>query len=509
MKAVILFITLVLVFSSAQKIYSPGINVGIKDVLIFKIKDEVVPLILEEFKELKIPDQGVNQSSYELEIYDMEADIVPLTSDQITIITDETTNTLTVEIDNFQVSFDGMSYVRAYFLHSHGETAIMAKIRKIRFTVEPKLKADGDLNQLDYKIDDVTLDIRAGDIWFTKLSLGFLPNFITTWLLTPVTNAILSSVLFVFNELEVIFDTIIVKALDKWRVSIPDSIVVPGSEFSASLSFPNIPIFKADHVELPLDGTIFFTEQGYTPTSRNVSAMPSFNAADPNNVQLFVHQYVINTALKSLGESSSLFRIDSSVLEGYGLPADLLIVKWVSHLFPKLLCNFDKDAEIVIDLGIASDLVNDVEFSTTNVKGTVSPMFKFSVGEENEHAFTLNIPLVIDVDIAFGVAGKVTNVTGTVNTLEIGAIVFVAGTVPDAELVSIIPLFQDIAEAYAVSAVNGILGQGVMIPIIPVIQAAFEVDIDAVDLVLAKEHLAASFTVDISTLEKIMKKLLK
>lgn len=503
MRAIILLVSLVLALSSAQQIYSPGINVGIKDWLIFKIRDEILPEVMEEFKQITFPDQGVVQDHYEVKVYGMEADIIPLTKEQITIITDEAQNTLTVEIDNFQMSFEGHAYARALFVSTHGEAAINVKIEKISFTVEPRLIVDGELNRLDYNIDAIALDIKAGDIKFTKLTLGVLPS----WLLTSLTNVIVESATFVFHEFEGIFDKIVVKVLDKWRVSIPDSIVIPGTKFSASLSFPNVPRLKADRIELPLDGTIYVTEQGYTPTTREITEMPSFHTEDPNNIQIFLHQYTANTALKSIASSATVLRVDNKVLEQFGLATDVLFVKWLSHLFPKLLCSFDKEAEVSIDLGIDPNLVNDIEFSSNKIQGKISPSFKFLVGEE--HAFTLSFTGEIDVDVAFGVADKITKVTGTVNVLDMHDMTFVAGKVPDIELSNIINIFKGTAEVYAIGILNNILAAGITIPIIPVIKEAFEVDIDSVELVLQDQHLAASLTVDISTKERLFNMLTK
>jgi hypothetical protein len=497
MKAIFFLLAVCIFTCSAQTIYNPGLNVAIKDWLIFKIKDEVVPKIMEEFKEVQIPDQGVTHDHYEVKVYAMEADIVPLTHDQIQIITDEAQNSLTVEIDGFQMAFDGQAYARALFVHAHGEATIDVKLEKIAFTIEPRLKADGDLNQLDYFVDGITIDVKPGDIKFSKLTIGILPS----WLLTSITNVIVESATFMYKTFEKSLDNIIVKVLDKFRVNIPDAVAVPNTPFSVSLSFPNVPQMKADRIELPFDGSVFVTETGYSPVSSEKSAMPAFNPEDPNNIQVFFHEYVANTAINSLKSAGSSLRVDNEMLSVFGLSTDILVVKWLSHLFPKLLCTYDKAAEMSLDLAVSPTLNSALQFSPGKLHGEFSPEIKFNV--EKELAFTVSFRGILDADVQFEVVDKVSTVRGTLNTLDMADITFVAGTVPSSDLPDIINTFKTMAEGLIINLLNGMLQTGFTIPIIPVIQEAFEIDIEDINVSLAQDHLAASLTVDVAQMDKL------
>jgi hypothetical protein len=50
-----------------------------------------------------------------------------------------------------------------------------------------------------------------------------------------------------------------------FRVAFPSHLPIPGTPFSVSLSFPNVPIFSEEKAVFPLDGTMFLTKEGYTP----------------------------------------------------------------------------------------------------------------------------------------------------------------------------------------------------------------------------------------------------
>lgn len=499
MKLLLLLVALLCATTcTAQTTYNPGMNVDIEDWLVYNIKDIIVPELMEEFKQIDIPDQGVSHEHYELKVYNMETDIVPLTKDQMEIVTNQTENSLTISISNFQMSFSGNAYARALFIHMHGEAVLQALLRNISITITPKLRADGDLNALDYDIKNIKIDFKAGDIKFTKLTLGDLPS----WLLASLTNAFVETFEFVYHEFEQTLDGLVVKLLDKYRVSIPDAIVIPNTPFSASVSFPNVPQLKDDRIEVPFDGTVFLTAEGYHPSATNKSEIPSYDSDDQNNIQVFLHEYVLNTALNALKKAGSAFRVDADVLSRFQLPVDIMLTKWFSHLFPKLLCTYDENAKMAIDVSVDPNLESSLHFSADKLHGEFSPMFKFYANDDL--AFTLSFRAVLDVELHFAVEDKTSTVHGVLNTVDLADINFVAGSVPSTDIPDIVNKFKNVAEVAVTNTVNNMLATGVTIPIIQVIQEAFEVDLDSINLALKDQYSKATFTVDITQMDALV-----
>ena len=292
----------------------------VKDWILFKIKDIVIPDIMEEFKQIKIKDTGYNETHYELLAYDMETDIKPLDGKHIDIITDEAQNTLQVTLHGFTVDFHGQVMARFYFLHAHGECTISATIDTLTFTIAPKLRADGAKNALDYDLKH--FDLKPGEIKFTKLEIGFIPESVLEFL----ANNIIKACTFVFNEFRGILDKVIVKVVDRYRVAIPDTVIIPNTDnkFSASLSFPNILKFKADRIEVPVDGTLFITSEGYDPRKDDKSLIPAYNMDDKNNLQVHLHEYVLNAALKAVQKEGTTLKVDKEFLKPLNLPVDIM-----------------------------------------------------------------------------------------------------------------------------------------------------------------------------------------
>lgn len=474
-----------------QNIYNPGVTVMIKDWIIFKIKDVVVPDIMEQFKQIKIPDTGYNETHYELMAYDMETDIQPLDGKHIDVITDEAQNTLTVTLHGFTVSFHGNAMARFYFLHAHGECTISATIDTLTFTLSPKLRADGAKNALDY--DLVNFDLKPGKIEFTKLTIGIIPESILEFL----ANNIIKACEFIFDEFRGILDTVIVKVVDRYRVAIPDSIVIPqtDSKYSASLSFPNVLRLKADRIEVPIDGTLFLTADGYDPRKDDKSLIPAYNLDDKNNLQVHIHEYVINTALKAVQKQGTTLLVDKEFLKPLNLPVDVLTSTYIGHIFPGTICAYGKDKPMTIRIGIKQHDDTSIHFADGKIHGEIIPQFSFYAGDEL--AFTFDAKFTFDTDVTFTIADKEAILTGKMNTLTLTNPNFVPNKVTKSDLPDIINKFEPMASAAATNAVNQILAAGVKIPIVHVFQQIFQVDIDSVFAKMSNQYMEVSFTIDI------------
>lgn len=484
-----LLILLLGVSCYAQETYNPGATVMVKDWLIFKVKDIVVPAIMEEFKQIKLADKGYNETHYELMVYDMETDIVPLKAEDIEVITDEAQNTLSVKVHNFKVQFHGNSMARFYFMHAHGEATIEAAIDTLSFTIEPKLKDDSGKNALDYDLKAV--DMKAGEIKFTKLTLGIIPESILEFL----SNAILEACTFIFNEFHGILDKVIVKVVDTWKVNIPDSVEIPNTHFNVSVSFPSVPKMYADRIEVPIDGTVFYQDTGYDPHKDDKSLIPSYNQSDNNNLQIHLHEYVINTALSAVEKSGAFLEVDKDLLKPLNLPVDIMTTTYIGHLFPGVICQYGKDQPMKVRVGIKDHSNTSLHFSPGKIHGDFIPQFTFFT--ETSEAFRFDIHFTIDADIHFTVEDKEAVINGKVNDLGLIDPTFTPEDVTKCDLPDMINKFEPIAAQAAINAINNVLSAGFKIPVVTLFKQMFEADLESVDIQLSDKFAEISFTIDI------------
>ena len=497
----VLLLTVCLI--STQKVYPPGINFMMKNGIIDKFREIILPDIMEEFKTIKPADVDFKHSHYELKIYNMEADIVPLTPDQVAITMDEATNTLYCKVTGFQMEFHARAYARVLFIHAHGDAVIKTKIDDFSFKIEPLLKADGDVNDLDYKIDEVKVDLSHGDIHVSHLSIGIIPS----WILAPITNLIIDSMTGVYDLFEKKIDAAIVNILNKHRAKIPESIPILTYPISASLSFPNVPKLSQDMIKVPFDGSIFLTSEGYHPAADPASTIPDYNPDNPNNVQVFISQHVLHTAFITFMKSKLTTAITKDTLAPLSLPDNIMKSEYISILFPKLRSHYDKDVPVVANIGIDDKLLTDVAFSPNKINGKISPVITLHAGADV--ALTVSITALFSATINFAVKDKETIMTGSLDSLDLANFTFVAGTVPDSDLGDIISKFKGTIIPSLITSVDKILAAGINIPVFPLIKQAFEIDLEDIEMVLKDKYMEASFTLDIHQREKLIENFLK
>ena len=501
---VVLFLLLCLAISSCQKTYPPGLNFMMKNIIFDKIREIVIPDIMEQFKTIKPPDIDHKSGLYEIKIYDMVANIVPLTAGQITIDFLESNNTMTVKVVDFETNFDCKSYGRALFIHAHGSAGIHVKVDEFSFNVQPKLKADGDLNDLDYDFGFIRIDLHSGDIKMTHLSIGILPS----WLLTPLANIIIESFTGVYHAFENLIDDLILEVLNKHRASIPDSIVIPGEPLSFSLSFPDLMQLKSDRVEVPFDGTIFVTSSGYHPQSDPAPAMPSYDAANPNNVQVFVNQHMLKTWFQAVKDANMKYEINSDTLKPLNLTQNIMTTEYFDMIFPYMSCPYDDpNSDVTINLTVDKKLNTAITFGEKSVRGEFSPSLEFYVN--GKLGIIIAMRAIFEATVDFKMQDKETFMTGNVTALDLADFKFTAGTVKDTDLGDIISNLKPFVIPTVTSAINGIVNKGFTIPVIPLVKDVFEIDLEDIEMVMHENYLEASFTLDIHQRLALIEKLLK
>lgn len=498
---VFLFLTIMLV--SSQKAYPPGLNFMMENIVIDKFREIIIPDVMEKFKTIKPNDISHKHSLYEIRIYNMEADITPLRGDQVQIVMNNDDNSLYAKVTDFEMHFHARAYGRALFVHAHGDARIRAKIDEFSFKIEPKLKADGDLNDLDYNVDSIKVDLHSGDIHMEHLSIGFLPN----WLLKPIANLILDSCSAAYHAFEKEIDGLIVKILDEHRADIPDHMEIPGYPFSVSLSFPDVPQLYSDRVEVPFDGTVYVTSEGYDPEDDPAPAMPSYNPDNKNNIQVFLNQHMLKASFDAARRSEYRIELNSDTLKPLGLADDLMKVEYFGMLFPRMACHYDSNVPIKVLVGVDKDLNTDVNFAPDKVHGEFSPYLEIHAGDDV--AFSISVRAIFDATVKFEVRDKETFMTGNLDNIDLADYTFRPGTVEDSDLGDLINLFKSSVMPVIMNAANNIINPGVTIPVFPLIKDMFEIDLEDIEMQMKDKYMEASFTLDIHQRLMLIQHLLK
>ena len=323
-----------------------------REILVQQIKNVIVPKIMEEFKTLHIPDIKMNHLLYSLEITEIVTNVVPLQKDQIGVAMLGAKNALNIKVENFHMKLNGKSYAWAGLLWAHGSAIIDVKVEDLNFTLQPRLKKDGPYNTLDYHVGDLMIYIRPGDIKIERITFGLFPPFIVKLFTQTIVDIILAT----FGILGGLYEAIIQIILNVVRIGFPNHFEVPYTPFSVSLSLPQTPILSEEKAVLSFDGTVYLTSEGYNPWENTITPIPNYNSQNPNNVQIYYHEYVLNTFVESLGKSEITVPIVKAFVEALGLEEAFSYLPFAANL-------------TAFDYGIYSGLKSEFKFKTDELYG--------------------------------------------------------------------------------------------------------------------------------------------
>ena len=107
--------------------------------------------------------------------------------------------------------------------------------------------------------------------------------------------------------------------------------------FAVSMGFANRPKIYGDHIEVPLDGTVFVSSKGdKRKFERVASEMPGIDTLDPNTMQVFVNEYAIVSALYSLQVAKKTLVLSNSLLQ-----TRVFTVGAFRYFVPEMLEHYD------------------------------------------------------------------------------------------------------------------------------------------------------------------------
>ena len=121
----------------AQNAYAPAMNIMMRNVLVDKIREIVIPELMKQFSQVNLPEVGQSNWAYEAKIYDSHASYIPLTADQLLISVNPDKNSFTVTVKDFTMKFDSRAYARALFVSANGYSTVVSKMRTFSFSASP------------------------------------------------------------------------------------------------------------------------------------------------------------------------------------------------------------------------------------------------------------------------------------------------------------------------------------------------------------------------------------
>ena len=301
---------------------------------------------------------------------------------------------------------------------------------------------------------------------------------------------ILDTLLVFFTVFQGLVEAIAIVIMNIFRIAFPSELHLPGTPFSLSLSFPNVPIFSEEKAVFPIDGTIFLTSEGYKPNPQIVTPMPNFNPNSPSNVQIFYNEYVTNSFADTVRKSELSLPILKFVIETLGLEEAFSYLPFAENLTE-------------MNYGLYKDLPTKFAFKEDNLDGVLSPLFTMK-DENGETAYSFAVTLKGNMDIFFEWQDDKTIVYGKINKIDSSDFIFFPGTITEIDVSDLTNRWNRFIIPIALRMINKILDIGFGIGTINILKHILNIEVDHPYIKAHPGYLELSFNMDISKGDTIL-----
>ena len=285
---VILTMTFCMVLSE-----NPGVVLDIKMQVIEKIRDNYFTQLFKDFGHQTLPDI----KSGDLEIKDITADISNTSPDNLKIQFVEGSNVLAIEVDSTNIDVSVNFHYSESIVSVSGSAKLKGPIDKLTMNLGFDKKSESTYFIPQIKVDQFKTYLDKGAFSF-DFSCHNCPGFVEDLVEKYLKDDLVDEVAKALNEqLPSELNSDGNKLIDE---SYPRSVTLYNNiDIETSMS-DGISV-KSDHLEIPLDSTIFLHEKGYH-RAEDAPVIPTYNPNDPGEIMLFLSPYLLLTLGDTLNE---------------------------------------------------------------------------------------------------------------------------------------------------------------------------------------------------------------
>jgi hypothetical protein len=272
---------------------NPGLVGGIKMPIINKIKERFFGEIMEGFKQVDIDDMKVG----DLSITAISAEVVNDNHNNVQLSFQEDKNGLAVSVDNTYVNVHVHWRYKKSILKFSGTGDVKGPISNVRmilgFDTQEK---DGFLvPKMSITDFNISLEKKQWHFHFNcKGCIAKINDLILNAFKGPLVDKIKSEARKVVNNK--VADIVNKQILERYPLSVPLT-----NEISISTATTGPVSVRSDFVSVPVDSTIYLTEEGYNRPFEAPEA-PKENPDNPGEIILVATKYVFQTLERTINK---------------------------------------------------------------------------------------------------------------------------------------------------------------------------------------------------------------
>lgn len=279
---------------------NPGLVAVVKQPIIEKLKNQYFTDAFQTFGHQTIPDMKEGDLSLSNIVVDMKND----SPDNLAVSFVSAQNAIGVDVKNTNIEVQLHWHYKKSIVSLSGEAKVTGPINELGLNLAMGKKEDGEFTipQISVPTFNLNMDKHAFHLDF---KCGGCPGFV---------EDLISSVL---------KDTLIDKVKDAIQSQVPSQVDSIGNQvlqdsyprtmnlyqdIDVATSLTDQITVADDHLEVPLDATVFPHAQGYKRPS-DAEDMPHYNPNDPGEIMMFMSSYLANTLSDTLNTDVHSYEI--------------------------------------------------------------------------------------------------------------------------------------------------------------------------------------------------------
>lgn len=278
---------LLLAFLHLASALTATMNNALRNQVVIDLKNALVPIVSKKIEHISIPNIEGKQSGVKYKISKINIHVNPIDPKQIGFLFQQPA---TIRFSGDAMAMQGGAKINGKLGFISATVEAKIKVKKANFVVGITLTAVN--NKPNIRISEFKLDIATKNIDI-KIKGGFIGNVIN-FIVDLLKGYIVKSVV---KAIKSEVPPLVTNLVNKMLNGLPDTIPI-SDKIHMKYQFPKAPTVK--------DGYLFTGIVAYlhpagdpTPLPGPATQIPEFDAKNPKNIQFFLSDYVVKSAINT------------------------------------------------------------------------------------------------------------------------------------------------------------------------------------------------------------------
>ena len=294
---IVLLLSVLIQYSYSE---NPGYVMDVKLPVINKVRDRYFDEVFENFGQQDIPDV----TSGKLKVYDIKVALSNSSPNNLNVGFDEPNNGVAVKVDDTYVSIKCNFRYKKSIIKFKGSIDLHGTLKSIGLNLGFDALEESGYYVPQLKMNSFDFDMPKSNFKL-KLKCKGCPKFVQDLISTFAKDPLIVSIR---NQIRKTLPTQLITAGNRVLVTSYPRTVNLYNDINLCTAMSGPIMIKSDYAQVPLDGTLFLTEDGYHRTG-SAPDIPIYNEKDPGELQMFFSSYLPTSLDEILNKKTQQYKV--------------------------------------------------------------------------------------------------------------------------------------------------------------------------------------------------------